>query len=114
GWISETELFYRISDYVKDDKVIHHASPKWLGRQHLDIYLPKLNIAIEYQGAQHYEPIEFFGGQEAFERTVERDQRKKQLCEKHKCFLIYVEKGYDLEEIIKTIEGIKSIEAEDE
>lgn len=107
GWISETELFYRISDYFKNDKVIHHASPKWLGRQHLDIYLPSLNVAIEYQGAQHYEPIEFFGGQKAFERNVERDKRKKQICEKHKCVLIYADKGYDLDEIIKTIVGIK-------
>lgn len=107
GWISETELFYRISDYFKDDEVIHHASPKWLGRQHLDIYLPSLNVAIEYQGAQHYEPIEFFGGQKAFERNVERDKRKKQICEKHKCVLIYADKGYDLDEIIKTIVGIK-------
>lgn len=109
GWISETELFYKISDYFKSDEVIHHASPKWLGRQHLDIYLPKLNIGIEYQGAQHYEPIEFFGGQEAFERTVERDERKKQLCEKHKCHLIYVDKGYDLTEIITEIERIKTV-----
>ncbi|EDP98009.1 hypothetical protein U8527_18615 [Kordia algicida OT-1] len=109
GWISETELFYKISDYFKNDEVIHHASPKWLGRQHLDIYLPKLNIGIEYQGAQHYEPIEFFGGQEAFEKTVERDKRKKQLCEKHKCHLIYVDKGYEITEIITEIEKIKTV-----
>ena len=105
GWISETELFYKISDYFKDEEVVHHASPKWLGRQHLDIYLPKLKIGIEYQGAQHYEPIEFFGGQEAFEKTVERDKRKKELCEKHNCMLIYADKGYDLNEIIVTIES---------
>lgn len=108
GWISETELFYKISDFFKDDEVIHHASPKWLGRQHLDIYFPKLNIGIEYQGAQHYEPIEFFGGQEAFEKTLERDKRKKQLCEKHKCHLIYVDKGYEITEIIREIENIKT------
>lgn len=108
GWISETELFYKISDYFKEDEVIPHASPIWLGRQHLDIYLPGLNLAIEYQGAQHYEPIEFFGGQEAFERTVERDRRKKELCEKHNCILIYADKGYDLDVIIKTIECLKN------
>lgn len=107
GWISETELYYKISDYFKDDKVINHASPIWLGRQHLDIYFPKFNIGIEYQGAQHYEPIDFFGGQEAFEKTVERDNRKKELCEKHNCHLIYVEKGYDFIEIITEIEKIK-------
>ncbi|GAA4246129.1 hypothetical protein [Winogradskyella damuponensis] len=109
GWISETELFYKISDYFKNDKVIHHASPKWLGRQHLDIYLPKLNIGIEYQGAQHYEPIEFFGGQEGFEKTVERDKKKKLLCEKYKCHLIYVDKGYEISEIIKEIEKLKTV-----
>ncbi|MBE7691240.1 hypothetical protein [Tenacibaculum piscium] len=108
GWISETELFYKISDYFKNDEVVHHASPKWLGRQHLDIYLPKLNIGIEYQGAQHYEPIDFFGGQEAFEKTVERDKKKKNLCEKHNCMLIYADKGYDLNEIIVTIENRKN------
>jgi hypothetical protein len=108
GWISETELFYKIADHFIDEEVVHHASPKWLGRQHLDIYLPKLKIGIEYQGAQHYEPIEFFGGQEAFEKTVERDKRKKELCEKHNCILIYVDKGYDLNEIIEKIESRNS------
>lgn len=109
GWISETELFYKISDYFTDEEVIHHASPKWLGRQHLDIYLPNLNVGIEYQGAQHYEPIDFFGGQEAFEKTVERDKRKRQLCEKHKCHLIYAVKGYEITEIITEIEKIKTV-----
>lgn len=104
GWISETELFYKISEYFKDEEVVHHASPKWLGRQHLDIYFPKFKIGIEYQGAQHYEPIEFFGGQEAFEKTMERDERKRQLCERHKCVLIYVDKGYDINEVLKQIE----------
>jgi len=104
GWISETELFYKISNYYKNEEVIHHASPQWLGQQHLDIYIPKWNIGIEYQGNQHFEPIEFFGGQEAFEKTVERDNRKKDLCEKHNCYLIYVEKGYDFSDISMKIE----------
>lgn len=109
GWISETELFYKISNHFSVDAVIHHASPKWLGRQHLDIYIPEYKIAIEYQGAQHYEPIDFFGGQEAFEKTVERDKRKKQLCEKNNCILIYVEKGYDLNELLLKITEMKTL-----
>lgn len=109
GWISETHLFYILKDEFTEEIVLHHASPKWLGRQHLDIYFPELNIGIEYQGAQHYEPIEFFGGQVAFEKTVERDKRKKQLCEKHKCHLIYVDKGYELKEIIAEIEKAKTM-----
>lgn len=109
GWISETELFYKISEYFKEYEVIQHASPNWLGRQHLDIYLPKLNIGIEYQGTQHYEPIEFFGGKEAFKKTVERDERKKELCAENDCVLIYAEKGYDLNEITSTVKQVITV-----
>lgn len=104
GWISETELFYKISNHFKDDEVIQHASPKWLAKQHLDIYFPQCNIGIEYQGIQHYKPIDFFGGQEAFEKTVERDIRKMNLCKKHNCYLIYVKEGYDFHELSIKIE----------
>lgn len=106
GWISETELFYKISNYFKNDEVVQHASPKWLGKQHLDIYLPKWNIGIEYQGAQHYEPIDYFGGQDSLEKTIERDMRKKILCDKHDCNLICVDDGYVFTEISKEIEKI--------
>ena len=53
GWISETELYYQIKKAFPREIVIHHGRPAWLGRQHLDVYLPKKNIAIEYQGNQH-------------------------------------------------------------
>ncbi|MBW3517894.1 hypothetical protein [Flavobacterium sp. NKUCC04_CG] len=107
GWISETELFYNISNYFIDIKVLHHASPSWLGRQHLDIYIPSLNIAIEYQGVQHYRPIDFFGGLAGYEKTVQRDKLKKELCEANNCYLMYVRAGYNLSKIIKTIENYK-------
>jgi hypothetical protein len=106
GWISETELFYKIKNAFQDFKVVNHASPKWLGRQHLDIYFPKLNIGIEYQGAQHYEPVDFFGGQEAYEKNLERDKRKRDKCDKNGCKLIYVDEGYDFELVKREIEQI--------
>jgi len=106
GWISETELYYLINDFYPNYKVVHHASPKWLGRQHLDIYLPELNIGVEYQGAQHYEPVDFFGGQEAFEKTKERDERKRQKCIENKCTLIYVDPDYDFEDVKRQINEI--------
>lgn len=104
GWISETELFYKLKTRFKEHKVVHHGNPKWLGRQHLDIFLPKLNIGIEYQGLQHYEPIDFFGGEEAFLKNQERDLRKKELCIKNNCYLIYVRKDYDFEELCNEID----------
>lgn len=108
GWISETELFYKITENYKEYNVVHHGKPKWLGRQHIDIYFTELNIAIEYQGSQHYEPINFFGGIEAFERTRERDETKRKLCLENNCELIYVNEKYEFGEIkLKIEEAIK-------
>lgn len=103
GWISETELYYEIKQALPNHRVIQHASPVWLGRQHLDIFIPSLSVAVEYQGRQHYEPIEHFGGEEAFMETQRRDTRKLALCKKHGVTLIYVRKGYVLDEVISEI-----------
>ena len=102
-WRSETELYYSIKEAFKGIEVKQHASPRWLGRQHLDVYLPEYNIGLEYQGVQHYHPVDFFGGEEAFKNGQERDARKKMLCEDNDCVLLYVDEGYELEEIIDII-----------
>ena len=39
--------------------------------------LPLLRTAIEYQGIQHYHPIEFFGGEEALLTRQELDRQKR-------------------------------------
>ena len=61
----------------------------WLGRQSLDFYLPDYKVGIECQGGQHFFPVEHFGGDKAFKDTLERDKRKKALCEKHGVKLLY-------------------------
>ncbi len=106
GWISETELYYRIADTFHEFEVVHHGSPAWLGRQHLDIYFPELNIGVEYQGAQHYVAVDFFGGEEALKKTIERDKTKRKKCEENSCYLIIVDEGYDFEVVKEQIEKI--------
>lgn len=54
-----------------------------------DIYISGKRIAIEYQGKQHFEPVEFFGGEEAFKETVKRDQEKKIKSKENNVKLIY-------------------------
>ena len=106
GWISETELFYLIKQEFKEEEVIHHGKPSWLGRQHIDIWLPIHQIGIEYQGLQHDEPIDFFGGQEAFIKGQERDRKKKRLFKKNKAYLIEVRQNYNEEILFKNIRTI--------
>lgn len=106
GWVSETNLYFEIKKYYSNTVVVNHARPNWLGKQHLDIYFPEYNIAIEYQGEQHFAPVGYFGGNDAYLKNRERDERKKELCKTNKCHLIYVEKGYVLETILNNINAL--------
>lgn len=41
-----------------------------------DFYIPDQNILIEYQGMQHYQPIDYFGGATRFEYQQKHDKLK--------------------------------------
>lgn len=41
-----------------------------------DFYLPNQKVLIEYDGKQHYAPIEYFGGIEKYKSQVKRDSIK--------------------------------------
>lgn len=62
---------------------------KWLGRQHLDFYLPDYNIAIECQGEQHFYSINFFGGEEEYKMRLIRDKNKYKKCKNNNIRVIY-------------------------
>jgi hypothetical protein len=47
-------------------------------------------FAIEFNGVQHYRPIDYFGGQIAFEDLKVRDQLKRDYCQANDIELIYV------------------------
>ena len=69
----------------------------WLiykGHQYLDFYIPKYKCAIECQGIQHFKPVPFFTknynvSELGFEEIKERDDNKKNLCEKNGIKIIY-------------------------
>ncbi|HLY24801.1 MAG TPA: hypothetical protein VKQ72_00585, partial [Aggregatilineales bacterium] len=106
GWVEEVSLYYSLKSAFSNLKVQHHASPMWLGYQHLDIFIPDLKVAIEYQGVQHDQPVDFFGGEEGFKSTQERDTRKLRLCNMNGVKLIYVRPGYLLKDLVAQIQQI--------
>lgn len=55
-----------------------------------DFYLPYYNTLIECQGIQHYEPIEYFGGEEHLKYIQLHDKIKKQYCHKNNIKLIEI------------------------
>jgi hypothetical protein len=89
-WVSENQLFQLVRRQLKGIDVIQHARPTWLEPQHLDIYIPAVDLAVEYMGRQHFEPLDFFGGESAYLELVQRDQKKAQLCQRYGLELIYV------------------------
>ena len=77
-WKHELSLFHTVRRLYPD--TLYQYRPDWLGRQSLDLYIPSLRTAIEYQGIQHYLPVEFFGGEEALTQRRDLDRVKKELC----------------------------------
>ena len=77
-----------ISEALDEMKIEYeyNTRPKFLNGLELDFYLPKYNAAIECQGTQHFLKHHFF---EPLDVIQERDERKKQLCEKNGIKLLY-------------------------
>lgn len=63
-----------------------------------DFYLPEYNLCIEYDGEQHYRPIEYFGGQKAFELRKKHDQIKNEYCKNNNIRLVRIPYFADVEE----------------
>ena len=111
----DIEMFLQENDIRFEQ---HKKFPEWLGRQHLDFFLPDNNCAIECQGRQHFEPTDFGGkgelfAKQMFEKLVELDSMKRSLCKEHGLKLLYyVDKKehctnndsfYDVKELLEKI-----------
>lgn len=97
-----------------DIEYIHSYHTDWLGRLELDFYLPQYNIGIECQGKQHFEKVKHFDDGDSFQDRLERDERKKKLCDENGVKLLYysnlgIEYPYgvfeDKELLLKEIRG---------
>lgn len=106
GWVQETDLYYKLKEHFSNTKVVHHGKPRWLGRQHIDIWFPKFKIGVEFQGIQHDEPVEFFGGDVGYKKNKERDKRKRLLFDENQSTLIEVRPGYNIDKVIEEIEVV--------
>ena len=89
-----SHLEEEITALLKDNNIEFEYQKRfdWLGKQSLDFYIPKYNIAIECQGRQHYQSVKIFGGEEGFLKRKILDNRKKKLCEEHNIKILYYSK----------------------
>lgn len=73
------KIQYRFSNCKGDNKTLP-----------FDFYIEDKNILIEYDGIQHFEPIDFFGGKEGFEKQQKYDNIKNQYCKDNNIKLIRI------------------------
>ena len=65
-------------------------NPKTGWKLRFDFYIPSNNMCIEFDGAQHYKSVEFFGGQKAYDERVILDRIKTKYCEDNNIKLIRI------------------------
>ena len=91
-WVNEFKLFMLLKAIFPDAEYQYTA--EWLGHQTLDVFIPSLKCAIEYQGEQHYQVVEYFGGEEKLAEQEMMDEVKRQKCTDNGIMLL--EWPYDL------------------
>lgn len=87
-WTSETCLFNIVKEIFPQYKPIFHYRGSEMEGLELDIFIPELQLGIEYQGQQHYIPIKHWGGEEGLKQRQLSDKRKIELCKKNNYTLI--------------------------
>lgn len=105
-WKSEY-LVYQIVKTLYPLQTIYQYRPFFLksekGQLSYDIFITGLNVAIEYQGKQHFSPVDFFGGEEAYKDNQRRDALKSELSKRNNIKLIYIDYTETIsEELIKS------------
>ena len=97
------KIFHRegslpIFENYKHPDLLHSTSKR---KAELDIYIPSLQIAFEYQGMQHEKQIH----RGDLRRQIERDKEKKELCKQYGITLICVPYRWSglIEDLVATI-----------
>ena len=78
-----------------------------------DFYLPDYNACVEYDGKQHYESVEWFGGEESLLYVQQNDAIKTQYCKDNNIILLRIKYDQDVEKILneffKTIKPFEEV-----
>lgn len=87
---SESRLYDAIKEHFNNCEIIYqYKNKELLGNLSIDIYIPKYNIAIEYQGTQHFLPSNTYGGFKTFVKQIKRDELKQEICINNNIKLFY-------------------------
>ena len=94
--------------FLEENGISFEAEKKFIGCKNVeplrfDFYLPDHNVLIEYQGIQHYKPVEFFGGEQAFEKLKKRDKIKREWSRDSSFELVLIKYDADVSQQLQKI-----------
>ena len=100
-----------IKQYLQNNNISFNVQQKFSnllgtgsGQLSYDFSIPNEKygyVLIEYNGIQHYEANDYFGGEEKFKIQKEHDKRKRDYAKKHGYKLITVKYTYDTYESVE-------------
>lgn len=93
-WSREYKFYLLVKRFVPD--VVFQYTCSWLGKQRFDVFSPSLNLALEYQGKQHYVAVDFFGGSDGLHDNQMRDDTKRRLANEHNVLLLEWKYSYHM------------------
>ena len=103
--------------YLKENNIsfYHNYIHPEMGRNlRMDFFLYEEDIMIEFDGRQHYEVNDYFGGEEEFLKTQERDRYKDQFCEDKNIQIIRLTKKDDIKIVLDNIFKVQRLSHGDE
>lgn len=108
---SKGEMF--IEDLLKENNVNYVSQKRFEKCRNkkplpFDFYLPDNNICIEFDGSQHYKPVEYWGGEKRFNDLKENEQIKNKYCKDNNINLIRIPYTMAKDDIYKTIIDLTS------
>lgn len=88
-------------DYIQEYEI--KTGSEVVGKVRADFFLPEYNSIIEYDGEQHFGPVEIWGGEEQFEKQKKYDEVKYEYCLDNKIEILLVSyKAFDnIDEIVR-------------
>jgi len=100
---SESKGERRVREFLESNNINYSQEVKLFDKYRFDFYLEELNTVIEYDGKQHFEPVNHFGGLEGLKKTQERDKIKEDYCLKNDIRIIRIGYFEDVEEVLEGI-----------
>ena len=94
--------------FVKEKKFEDCKNSKvgrYCRRLPFDFYLPEFNVVIEYDGKQHFEPIEIFGGEKVFQNLKIRDEIKNKYCKDNGIKMIRIPHTIKFDDILPLLKN---------